>query len=327
MRRALLLTLSVLLCLCLFTGCSGYKAIEPDEDDLTVIGTVDGKDVYLEELRFVAYTYRDMMTARYGDDIFEGEDKEYYLAMLRELVYANITADYAVLSLCAEAGIGLGETSVLAAVDKRMTKTAEELGGMGKYKKFLKENHLTDHMLRRSTEISLLKNELMYVYVDDILLIEDEDEDIYDIVKNEFISVRHIFIPHSEENARENITEVKSRLDGGESFETLLAEYGKDEEMSAEGLFILEGYMTDEYWSVARELSVSERSDVIEDDRGLYIVERLEMNPASIMLKLDYLKELYQTYTFYSIIDERQAALSFVPNDAGTCYMNNPFAK
>ena len=69
---ALLIPLAMLLSL---LGCA-YEQIPPTDEDLTVVGQVEGKDVYLEELRFVAYTYRDMLTTQYGEDIFEGWDEE-----------------------------------------------------------------------------------------------------------------------------------------------------------------------------------------------------------------------------------------------------------
>ena len=166
----------------------------------------------------------------------------------------------------------------------------------------------------------------MYIYVDDILLIPDEDEEIYEIVKDEFIVVRHIFVPHSEDGAKNTINDVKTRLDNGENFELLLDLYGKDEDMTSEGLFILDGYMTDDYESVAFGLRVGERSDVVEDEHGYYVIERLKMNTSQIMLKIDRLKELYQTYTFYSMIDERQATLTFVPTESGEEYMSDPFS-
>ena len=322
-RRLLSFALAFVVC-CALVSCS-YRPIEPTDDDMTVVGMVGDKPVYMEELRFVTNTYRQLLTERYGEDIFEGEDREYYLELLREQVYKNITADYAVIALCEEAYIYTDSPAILDKVDQRMNETVEEMGGMREYKKFLKENCLTDHMLRRSVEISLMQNELLYVYVDDILIIEDDDDAVYELIKNEFILVRHIFVPHSEENARSTIEDVERRLEAGENFNTLLATYGKDEDMTAEGLFILDGYMTDDYEKVAFDLLVGERSGIVEDEHGYYVIERLEMSPSAIMLKLDYLKELYQTYTFYSIIDERQTTLTFVPNDAGINYMADPF--
>ena len=51
----------------------------------------------------------------------------------------------------------------------------------------------------------------------------------------------------------------------------------------------------------------------------------MEMSPAAVMLQLDYLKQLYQTYTFYKLIDQKQATLTFIPNEAGNAYMSDPF--
>ena len=323
---SLFLALS-LLCTVFLVGCSDYRSISPKDGDLTVVGHVGNREVYLEELRFVTYTYFQLLTQRYGENIFEGEDREYYLSLLAERVCANITADYAVLSLCDEVGIGMGESAILDAVDKKMSETVEEIGGMSEYKKFLKENHLTDHMLRRSVEISLLQNELMYVYVDDLSLISSNDEEIYEIIKKDFITVRHVFIPHSDENASEKIAQAKALLDSGSDFSDVLDEYGQDEEMNADGIFILRGYMTEAYEERAFELRVGERSDIVEDEHGYYVIERLKMDTAKILLQMDYLKELYQTYTFYAMVDERQASLSFIPNDAGQAYLDDPFSK
>ena len=207
-RRISCFVIAVCLLLCL-VGCSDYKQIEPTDEDLTIVGTVNGRNVYLDELRFVTYTYYDIMTARYGEDIFDGDSKEEYLAMLRELVYKNITYGYAVIELCDEVGIGLGEKAIIEKVDVTLSDMVKnELGSFSKYKKYLRENHLTDHFLRFSTELTLLENELMYVYVDDLSLIEKDDEKIYDIIKNEFIVVRHVFVPHTDDDAEQTINEV-----------------------------------------------------------------------------------------------------------------------
>ena len=327
-KRILSALLAVLLLCCtVLAGCAKYKSIFPKNDDLTVVGHVGDREVYLEELRFVAYTHRQLLIERYGEGIFDGEDKEYYLSLLAERVCANVTADYAVLSLCDEVGIGMGESAILDAVDKRMSETVEEIGGMSEYKKFLKENRLTDHMLRRSVEISLMQNELMYVYIDDLSLISSSDEEIYEIIKNDFITVRHVFIPHSEKNASGRITQAKALLDGGNDFSAVLDEFGQDGDMTSEGIFILHGYMTEDYESTAFKLRVGERSDVVEDEHGYYVIERLKMDTAKILLQMDRLKELYQTYTFYAMLDERQATLTFVPNDAGRAYLDDPFSE
>ena len=326
-KKALSLFLVLCLSLILF-GCNDYKQITPSDEDMTIVGHVNGRDVCLDELRFVAYTYRDLMISRYGDGIFEGEDKDTYLSMLSDLVCKNITYGYAVIELCDEVGIGLGEKAIIDSVDKTLSDLVKnDLGSFSKYKKYLKQNHLTDRLLRFSTEISLLENELKYVYVDDLLLIENDDEKIYDIIKNDFIIVRHVFVPHSTEGANEKILSALDEYQSGASMDTLISKYNEDPSMTSDGIFILDGYMSEEYQDVAFSLSVGDVSQVVTDYNGYYIIERVAMSPSRIMLDFDNLKQTYQTYTFFAMIDQRQKSLSFVLNDAGIEYLADPFSK
>ena len=322
MRRGITLICVVLLLSLLLCSCSQYKQIEPSEQDMRVVGDVQGKQVYLDELRFAAYTCYAELVAQYGEDAFKGEDAEKYFGMLCEAVYSSITADYAVLLLCEEALIGLGESAVTESVDQKMQSLVDELGGMGKYKKYLKENHLSDRYLRRSTEISLLQNELMYVYTDDLSLIENNDEKIYDIIKDEFIVVRHIFV--SDRDA-DKIALADAELNAGADFAAVMQQYNQDTQMSASGEFILHGYASEKYESVAFSLKVGERSRPIQDSGGYYIIERREMSISDLMLKFDYLKQLWQTHEFYAMIDAKQAELTFNPNRECISFMRDTF--
>lgn len=323
--KKLIRLLTLLSVVFVFCSCA-YKPIEPSENDITAVGTVNGREVCLDELRFAAYACRDALTSKYGDGIFEGEDAEKYLDMLREMVYSSITANYAVISLCEEASITLGETAVVEKVDETLGEMVEELGGMGKYKKYLAENHMTDRFLRFNTEVELLKNELKYVYIQDLSLIENDDEKLLDIISDEFILVRHIYVTSSE-GARQSLENALERLENGEAFTSLMSELNEDTEMTESGLFILKGYMTEKYESVAFSLKVGEVSDVISDGNGYYLIKREAMPLTSVWLNFEHLKELYQTYTFYSMLDEKQATLSFVPYPACEEYMKSPFSE
>lgn len=323
MRRIIgLFTLAVLISS--LSSCA-YRPIEPSAEETSVVGSVGEHEVYLDELRFVAYTYRELMTSRYGEGIFEGADKQKYLDMLREQVYANITANYATLELCEEAMIKLGEQRIGERVDEYMTEFVSELGGMSKYKRYLKENHATDHFIRFSIEVELLRNELMYVYIDDLSLIESDDERIMEIIEDDFIVVQHVFVSHSTEGAKDKIESAAARLEAGEEFTAVMKDLGEDTEMTEDGLFILEGYMTDDYEDVAFDLGVGEVSGVVTDELGYYLIKRIKMQTPAIWLNFQHLKNLYQTYTFYSMIDERQEALTFSPNETGESFMRDPF--
>ncbi len=312
---------SALLVLCfLLVGCSTYKPLKDDEDSATVVGTVAGRNVYLDEFKFAFQTCKEQMLATYGEGIFDGDDAEHYANMLKERVFSSITADYAVILLCEEVKISLGEPVIVERVDEKMQALVDELGGMHKYKKYLKENGLTDRLLRFTTEVSLLRNELLYVYTDDIGVIESDYDELYDIIKKEFISVRHIFVPHSEEDV---MFVIEEEYMNGASFEELMAEYNRDTEMTADGNFILKGYMSEEYEKAAFALKVGSVSEIISDQNGLYIIERLSMPSSAIMYNFERLKSLYQTYTFYDIIDNKQSELTFEINDIGIGYINS----
>ncbi len=322
MKSKIFSLVCTVLALCtLLAGCgTEYKPLKDNEDTTTVVGTVSGKNVYLDEFKFAFHTCREQMLSTYGEDIFEGADSEHYAALLKEQVFKNITADYAVLLLCEEARISLGESAIVEQVNQKMQELTDELGGMHEYKKYLKENVLSDRLLRFTTEISMMRNELFYVYTDDLGIIESDYDALYDIIKKEFISVRHIFVSHSNADVMSLVTE---ELLNGTGFEALMSKYNEDSDMTAAGNFILKGYMSKAYEEAAFSLAVKERSEVVSDSNGLYIIERLSLPTSTIMANFDYLKELYQAYTFYGIIDEMQAELVFEINATGLGYINS----
>ncbi|MBO5883613.1 MAG: peptidylprolyl isomerase [Clostridia bacterium] len=308
------ISLSLIFCclLSLLSCSSGYKPIEPSKDDIHVVGTVAGHDVHWDEFRFVTITHVNAMKEKYGDGIFEGEDAERFEDELRSLVYESITANYAVLELCRQANINRGEAAVIEEVNEKISQIVDELGGMSEYKKYLAENSLTDNFLRFSVEIQLLQGELMYVYRDDLGIIASEEDDVYDAILNEFAYVHHIFIPHTDDDAYDKISEALTRLQSGDSFDALMSEYGKDSNMNQSGLLIPQGYMTEEYDAAVFSISLG-TTGIVRDDLGYYIIRRSEISPMAVMEDLANLTSLYQSYALISLIDEMKDSLEFIP--------------
>ena len=324
LKVKLLLVLLLLSLLTSLVSCSTeYSPIEPTDEDMTVVGQISGKYVYLDELRFITESNKKALESKYGEGIFSGAESEKYLAELRDAVFANITANYATLLLCEEAYIRLGEQAILERVDSTLSDIVDELGGMKKYKEYLEENHLTDHFLRFNIEVSLLENELFYVYVDDLGVIASDDDAVFEIIEDEFIVVRHVFVSATTENADEKIQKAKAALDGGADFGAVMQEYNEDSDTTESGIFVMKGYMNEKYEETAFSLNIGKRSDIVSDESGYYIIERLEMDSMQVLLKLDALKELYQQYTFIAILDEKQSSLEFIPNEAGLAYINS----
>ena len=316
-RSILTLVLVSALLLC---SCSAVKPIESSEEELRVVGYVDGFEVLYEELRFAVLTYRQMLMDAYGDDIFDDPELSVkYENMLKESVYENITANYAILVLCREVDIESADETLAEAVQKKLEEKVDELGGMRQYKKFLKENNMTDSFFRFNLLVDIMQNELFYVYTYDLELIESEDEAIYDAIQSEFIRTQHIYVSknnqRSYEENRSLINDAYESLVSGMDFMTVANQYGEDNTLDANGFYIPNGYMSDTYDSAAFDLSISEFTEVIEDDMGFYIIKRLELDPVYLLMNFDTLKDRYQSYAFLNIVNSTQKELEFKPSE------------
>lgn len=302
------------------SGCSTSRPIESTEDDLRVVGTVGEFEVLYEELRFVVVTYKRFLMANYGEDIFnDPATAEKYTDMLRDYVYKNITANYAVLTMCREVGMEASDPKLQEAVQKAIENDVRDLGGRRKYKKHLKNSNMTDHFNRFNICVDIMQNELFYVYVDDLGLIESDDDKIYDIIKNEFVRTQHIYVSKSngksyDEN-KQNIESLYAMLSDGADFKQLAMSSGEIRTESEIDMYITKGYMSDKYEETAFSLDIGEYSDIIEDEKGFYIIKRLELESLYIMMNFEELSDNYMYYSFMEMIDETQAQLTFVPND------------
>ncbi len=317
--RASALICFLVLCF-LFCSCSRLEPIESSEEDLRVVGTVDEFEVLYEELRFAVLTYKQILIDTYGDNIFEDPElAPKYEEMLRDSVYENITSNYAILLLCKEVGIEASDEVLAEAVQKKLEEHVEELGGVRKYKKFLKENNMTDSFFRFNLLVDIMQNELFYVYTYDLELIEPDDEAIYDVIQSEFIRTQHIYVAKNNGKSygenKELITDAYESLQAGDDFLSVARQYTSDESVDENGFYIPKGYMSERYDAAAFDLSVGEFTEIIEDDAGFYIIKRLELDPVYLLMNFNDLKDRYQSYAFLSIVNDTQKELEFKPTE------------
>ena len=57
--------------------------------------------------------------------------------------------------------------------------------------------------------VDLMQNELFYVYVDDLGLIESDDEKVYDRIMKDFISVSHVYIAKNTADAKAKVKQAE----------------------------------------------------------------------------------------------------------------------
>lgn len=236
----------------------------------------------------------------------------------------NITANYAVLSLAAEVDIVIDDKTIRDAVDDYIAEMIKELGGRAEYKRGLAEYYTTDHFLRFTVGVDFCRNELFYVYTDDLGLIETDEDKIYDyIMAGNFVRTLHVYIENNpgdeiEEN-RKKAENVIEQIAAGTDIKTLIGSSVNEDFAltTTDGYYFMRGEMIKPYEEAVFSLGIGDVSGVVETDSGFYVIQRLALEPAYVLSHLQTLIEQYQ-YTLYNgFIEERQAELSIELNEHG----------
>ena len=289
----------------------------------TVIGSVDGKDVYYDELYFLVSSYKNSVSEKCAGD------KALMQAELDRLVKENITTNYATLELCERHG--LEYKSIENQLDKELNTFIEENfnGKKSEFRDNCKEFGISERYVRYTLGIQLLYEQLPSIYIKEKLIHTDE-ADVIKYVKENFIRVNHLVIFNDEGddvNAnKEKIEEAKKLLNNGEKINTLIgAGYSEDfGDPDASGYYITKGTMVEEYEKAAFSLNVGEYSDVIstysENNSGeyvscFYIIQRLDLSDEYIDTYYTDLKNDYYNSVIYSDLEEIEKTLKFVPNE------------
>lgn len=316
-----LVALLVAVCMA-FCSC-GYEPIESTEEESAVVGNIDSYAVKYEELRYITMICKKKIEDAYGAGIWENEETaELYREILENEVASAIKRDCAVIKLARGIGYGLSDSSVQEYVDSFLEDLVKELGGMSKYKKYLKENYMTDSFLRLTIGTDFLENAVRYAYID-LGVVSNDMNEIYEMIMDGdlFFHTAHIFIS-AEKDGRDDAesralaNEAYLALRNGESFESVMERYNEDGDMSAEsGMYFLDGEVDERYAEVTEELRYGRYSEVISSGGGYVIIKRLEPDPQYVMLNISSLMDEYQFYEISCAVSECRDELVFTPND------------
>lgn len=316
-----LVALLVAVCM-VFCSC-GYEPIESTEEESAVVGNIDSYAVKYEELRYITMICKKKIEDAYGAGIWENEETaELYREILENEVASAIKRDCAVIKLARGIGYGLSDSSVQEYVDSFLEDLVKELGGMSKYKKYLKENYMTDSFLRLTIGTDFLENAVRYAYID-LGVVSNDMNEIYEMIMDGdlFFHTAHIFIS-AEKDGRDDAesralaNEAYLALRNGESFESVMERYNEDGDMSAEsGMYFLDGEVDERYAEVTEELRYGRYSEVISSGGGYVIIKRLEPDPQYVMLNISSLMDEYQFYEISCAVSECRDELVFTPND------------
>lgn len=318
--------LALLMLTVLMVSCSSVvsKPIEPSEQDIKVVAVCEGYDVYYEEFRYVALSFRDQFVSRYGKDVWTDPEKiAKYLPMLQQKITESLTVNYAILSLCENYNIDYEDKNIQEAVQETIDETVTEMGGRDNYIQMLEEMYMTDHFVRFTLATDLCETELVYV-LKDLGLVYGNEKDFlaYALDDENMCATYHVFIGNDagediEEN-RKKAQEVAAKVHSGTDIKQLIGSSVNDD-IGASGIpyHFMHNEYDKPYEEAAFALEIGECSGVVECDNGFYVIQRQPLSESYIANNVTTLWQRYQYAEVEALIDEQQSRLVVEWNDYG----------
>lgn len=321
-------------------GLGKVKPIKGTEEELRVVGTIDGTDVKYEELRYITLLYKSAYERTYGEGIWDNEESsEKYREKLENEVISNLKNNYAVLASCKSLNIDTNMKEADEYVQEQIEKIIDDDfdGSQKKYKEWLSENNLTDSLLRFICRVDYLESVVLNTMIDNEIYVKYNDKKYdefidYVMTDNEYARTIHVFASKSETDIDANEKKIKKMRDiaadlksiesDSERYEKMKSYIGKSDEYvsgftiaSIDGVYFTRGQMGDEYESTTFELSEYECSDMIETNDGYYVIMRLPKEQEYVITSVTTLLSYYQNAQLNLYKKAMHNSIDFVPNE------------
>ena len=328
-KKIAAILLALVMTLPMLASCS-IREVPAGKLALTSVGKVGEHEVLYEELYYLASNYLPSLKAKYGDDT-DGLKEA-----LKESVYENIVTNYAILSLCDEAGVSVDDKTLKENIQLEIDVLVDEEcnGKRSDYRDMLKDMGLTDHYLRETTRIDLLYSELPTKYASSGIIPTTDDE-ITSFVSENFVRTKHIAIlveeGESYEENKAKAEEALSKYQLGEYtfFKLIGSKYNEDLSplTSDDGYYSARGSMDKAYEDTAFSLEINGVSEIVESVgqsnltgkpvTAFYIIQRLEIDSEYVSKNLTEMQDKCANAIIGKKLEARKQELRFTPNDFG----------
>lgn len=290
-----------------------YFDSTPVDDMNTVVMTINGNDITLEEYRYYFLNIKN--TLDYGDNSYwDGSSEEEVQEKhdtLKEQVLTYLRNNYAVQAFAEKNNVSLTEEEEKNA-EETFKKEKEEYMDLYSldekgwqdymdsifctetlYINSSKRRDLEYKMIRELYEDEFMENEMSdYVMAKHILIgttdVEYDAKEIPEDATDEEIEK----INAENEKLKEEATkekraiaeEVLEKAKNGDDFDELITEYNEDpgeipdDDGKYEGYFFTTGEMVQEFEDAAFALGENEISDIVETDYGYHIIKRVPVS-------------------------------------------------
>ena len=325
MKSILLRTLSLCLSLlCLVLPLCSCASEGEELDQKTVMGTVGGREVYYDEIYYMAKGYESLVNQTVGEDAAKRNEA------FRSLIAENVTTTYAMLALCEEKGLTFDEKELADEIDERVDAyVAQYFDSKEDFHASRREEGLTERYFRFTLGVELLYGELLSVYPDKGL-VPSTDAELRGAIKKNFVHIYHLVLFNDEgdepQKNLQKITEAHEKLTSGEAsmYDLIKAGYSEDfSDPSGKGYYLVKGTMEPEYEAAAFGLDVLGISDVIEsqgeNNQGrlvpcYYVIQRFAMDEDYLEEHFYDLQKEYYSSVIASDMEKLRATLKFEPN-------------
>ncbi len=326
MKKSFFRGISVLLTAVLtlsFVACGTIKPQKSKGDELKAVMTLDGQDIYYEELRYLTLNARRDMEYKYGANCFADPQKgAEYKTELEDFVWESLKKNAVIMTYAKELGININSGDVKKAVQDAVDSLAEEAGGKDGYLKQLEENFMTDHLLRYNLQASQVLN-LLQIKMIESNMIDGSDEAAKAAIEGDgFIRTLHVYIQNDEgEDIEANRKKAQTALDelnSGEKLTRVIGRYSEDFYMTTtDGYYFTYGEYDEAYEETAFSLDIGEYSGIVETSTGFFIICRLEKEDDYMKKNFEALKERYLYAAAEVILSQRTLEATIAVTDFG----------
>lgn len=320
-------------------GCgSEIKPAEPSEEDIRVVGTMNGTDIYYEELRYVVLNTKDDMKLIYGDSVWDSDESAAeHLPELRDRVKKGIQNDYHAVAAMADfyypgkSGVMFTEKAITEAVRESINELAKECGGKKEYLASLEENYLTDHLIRYYYTAETCATELVHVLSSDLGEIASTDTEVLDFMHTDgFARTNHVFLKGITEENEKTAEKIREALLGSTDLEYeiwLQKTTNRDADTNittTHGAYFAAGTSDygDAYEKEAFALKPGEVSEVVRsispEFEGYFVIVRLPVEDDWIKANFEEMAPDVILSQFNVILREYQDKLDFQFNEYGS---------
>lgn len=179
------------------------------------------------------------------------------------------------------------------AVNNNVNNLVDQLGSKKEYDKWVKEQGLTNDLIKYILEGYILEDKLYDYHYGESSTFKPTDAELEAFLTENYKRAKHVLILNSDEATGEALTgealeqarataeDVRKKALAGVDFDKLIKDYGKDPgtESNPDGYYFTKGELVKPFEDAVNAMQDNAISEVVVVDYGFHIIKRLPLDP------------------------------------------------